>query len=158
VLGDREFAARPANVMAVGIEIARKIGWAKLPSVRFEQLPVGILKLRPRQLERLIDPAWQIEELPILVVLAPGVCLAPERHVVPVLPPIADGRERVATASAAISPEIADDRGSRRLEWKSIRQRHPAIGLAVVSTPGVERTMRLEKLSSFPPVVVQLNF
>ena len=73
---------------------------------------------------------------------APVVDLALKPHVSG-LPPVADGRERLAGITAVRLPEIEDDRGRRGMEAKSRGERNLAVGPAVIQPSGEKHAVRL---------------
>ena len=136
VLGDRELAARLADVLPIGVEVLVECrGVTDAPSVRREHLAVLIERVHEGELERLVAVARQVDELLELEVLAPVVGLAAEGDRAVRLTPVGDRRERLGCAAVKRRPEIHHDRLTRRHEREPIGPGHPAIGVAVVLAP-----------------------
>src|SRR5207302_4405290 len=99
ILGHREFPARPADVLPVGIQIRRESQRVPhFPALTLQQALIGLLVTAQGQLKRLTRLPGQIDELEELQVFTPVVDLPLELDLPVRLPPVADGGESVARA------------------------------------------------------------
>ena len=158
VLGDRELASRRGDVTTIFVEIRGKVQRVPhVPALAQEHLPIRLVVLAQRQLEALLHAGGEIEELEELVVLAPGVALAPEDQLALPLPPVADGREHRAGRRGPLAPEVEDHGLARRPEVVAVRDRQEAIGPAVILPEGEVGAMAIEELDGLRIVLRQLD-
>src|SRR5262249_57785839 len=81
IFGDGELSARAADVSPILVEIAREARRiAHAPALAFEQEAVRIAVRRQGELEALRGQRRQIDDLQELMVLAPLIGLAFQRH------------------------------------------------------------------------------
>jgi hypothetical protein len=92
-----------------------------------------------------------------LLVLAPGVALALEGDVAPVLAPVADRREDVGRLRRAVRPEIQEDGLAGRLELEPLAARQPAVLPLPVLGEGEEGAVRLEEVDRLLQPVLELE-
>src|SRR5206468_1192826 len=105
VLRDSELAARLADVISIRLFVGRDIQRVPNAPAFLLQHPLVIFGITAqRQLERLLRPPREIDELEELVMFAPVIRLPAEMHLPERLRPIADGRETLAVAAAERLP------------------------------------------------------
>src|SRR5581483_5328544 len=137
-----ELPARAAEVLLVGAEDVERHRERRheAPTVPLEAGAVARIVREHRELERLLRPARQVDELLPLVVLAPPIDVALELDVLALLTVVAYRREVRQGGVVEARPEVEVDRLARLAVAHAV-ERDAAIVCAVVLAVGDDRVV-----------------
>ena len=147
ILGDRELAARRADIAAVGIDIERHRNHRpEAEAARQRPLVVGPRIQVGCKLDGRCGPPRNVEHFDKVEVLGPVIGSPAQLDVVTLVAPGADGGEcRRHRRGALRGPFVEQHRRARRIPAQA-RRRQQAIGLADIGGVGEVYAMRIEHL------------